>query len=771
MKKSPLSIRLSLIAALAVALFAAAPAGAIEGEPPQVVVTWIGGEGSWHDPANWSPAVVPNNTETETYAVEILAAGSKVTTDAVEELSIDKLTVGEDVEVNIQANYFIIMKNGILNNDGIINLNGNQYIEFLENMELQGSGSINTYYTMDIFFKGNELINGSNHTLNITGSELYDNDLNGLFINNNKINTSYLYIYTKMENNGTIELKGEDSGAQIDAKYKGLINNGKIEINNKGRIECEIGLGENAKYIEGGEISLNGNEVLIGGNFKDVHFTGNAANFSYSTETHLIGNCVFDGNFVFDIIFFSEMHIYDGFVFNGTGSIKNTTIAAHGNFTIGENFVLDNVNVLDNRNENIIILENNGILKNMAEFDVDIINNNTIEYNQESLGSGPGLRFNNIYNENGLIQINVNNLNEYGLITPLIISGNLNINGNIGAISTKLKNVTISGEAYIKECEINIFNSIINNGKFTSNILNINSEEQTAFVEGSGEWSIVGDKLQLGPTLFRGNNLVLVNGNNHKFLLQDCFSVEAEHTDFINKGIFDIDNIGSAYFNSITNENIFKLNWGTTGSHFIANNWLQYQGTIILSNGDHLNGYLQGSDFDFNLNGGSLIGSQYMHFLRINNAGGSISPGFENEAGAFIFENGNYSQSVDGFLNMDILLGPNGFLQADQLRAATVDSSSEERATLGGTLNVYVAPLAGSPEPVTIKLLEFDSIEGAFDQVNIFNESPYINIDFGQTDREVTIQVTSLAQPRFPRFGRLGRSVTLSGGFLSAACP
>jgi hypothetical protein len=696
----------------------------LAGERPQMVATWLGGEGSWHDPANWSGGVAPNNTELATYAVEILTADARVTTDPeADDLRIDRLTVGAGAEVMINVSDLNIEQAGILMNDGLIEFSETAGgINFRNDVEIQGSGVLRTNFSSSIDIRDAQLINGVNHTLNING-ELRNDSGNILsqFINRGTLNTEGLIALIPVINDGVIQInENEELGSYIEFIAE-TQNNGIIKLIDN------TNLYSRENFIVGGELNLMGQNIGLAGKFKDITFTGNALSTSNEVVV-LSGTCVNNATLKYDGIeglFYYEPDL----VLNGSGSMINIYTEIYGNWTHGEEHTIQNLlcyKTLGVEKEAKLI--NNGNIINFMSGNAEIDNLRIIEnIDIDLVPSGV------INNEFGVIKLNGIKNSVSLNITAGIIGGNLQLQGNINSIDGILNNVEITGNPVIENALLKIDNNLINNSEITFNTCDLMTLNNEAFLEGMGNLNILGT-VNISGT--QDNEFIgtLVNKNNHTLKIKGD---EASN-------IYKIVNNGNLIF--LEDGRVFNNFLENSGEITIENeydynieNYIQMTGNTVLRDAFFgANHILFQENNQITLNGGALKGQGVLRNALINN-GGAVSPGFEGETGIFFFQNSSFAQAIDGALNIDILLKPDG-LHVDQLLKSP-QADEQILAMLGGTLNIYVDSKIDVIEPVVLKILEFDEISGSFDQINIFDESPFVDIEINQDNQIVSIQV------------------------------
>jgi hypothetical protein len=186
--------------------------------------TWNGGTGSWSNASGWNPSLVPNNSASATFSVNIIAPNSNVSLDVLG-ATIDNLTLAAENSLTINTGLTLVSGTSanygtIINNDGGIGVSSV--------LNLPGSATFNNYGTIS----GSGGLNVGNIT-NIT---------DGTF-NNYGIFDGGLSNFGTITNSGTLSMSGgsnnwliEDSGTlsnsgtfqnfhSLDVGATGVLNN------------------------------------------------------------------------------------------------------------------------------------------------------------------------------------------------------------------------------------------------------------------------------------------------------------------------------------------------------------------------------------------------------------------------------------------------------------------------------------------------------------------------------------------------------------------
>lgn len=249
-----------------------------QAEPP-TTATWNGGSGFWHNENNWTPSVIPNNSVTGTYSVEI--DGSKPVTSNVTfkvsapPITISKLKIDQGDTLTQEESTVLNIGEGEVINNGAWNVISRQeaIMGLLSDTILTGTG------VLDLRESASFLISSQCYTLTIGPGQTILGGGNmgadcGLIVNR-----------------GTT-LHAGDEPFIINAAY-GIFNGGIISSTGMGGITLTNGIVSNTGSIEAGDGSLvNLENTRILGGILASHGSGKLL-FSYNTfleNITLIGN-------------------------------------------------------------------------------------------------------------------------------------------------------------------------------------------------------------------------------------------------------------------------------------------------------------------------------------------------------------------------------------------------------------------------------------------------------------------------------------------------
>ncbi len=283
----------------------------------QISSTWVGGWGDWDITSNWSPAIVPNNGGSQTFAVTIDGSVEYVGVGFYQDFTIDSLTTYGDVELQkwvLEPIWGLTVLNGLTNygddveiripiDGNIINNDGNLQIC----ADVYGDVTNNSGATLDFSEHANiygDLINNANATIEFQN---IDTDVEGDGDGGKIINNGLIKCFpgggvgedALFENNGAIELysigvNGEvfDNNAAGTIKGWGGATGGQLR--NKGLIEASMG-----QLVLGfGSITNTGLMKVNSGADMFVSFSTSDVNNRGQIEINAGGSVVCDTNLV-----------------------------------------------------------------------------------------------------------------------------------------------------------------------------------------------------------------------------------------------------------------------------------------------------------------------------------------------------------------------------------------------------------------------------------------------------------------------------------------
>ena len=306
----------------------------VEGFATPIDVDWNGGTGNWNAAANWTPAVVPNNSGPTTYRARI-DNGKTTTTSTVAldtNATVDGLVVDSGDTLNVNAGRTLKVNGGtgigVIDNNGSINLLASSSSSAAGTLSLGGTGAVSlsgsgaltlnssatATSSINSAVSGATLTNGLGHT--IQGAGFVDGGSGGtgtpsLALSNAGLvqanaNGQPLSLTTAITNTGT--LRASNGGTLT---INNGFNNGSI-ANSGGLIEAKDGSTVNliATTVKGGELSTSGSGVISLGNssFSVVSLDGassgaltnsGALKASNATTIHLAGSIVNNGTMDF----------------------------------------------------------------------------------------------------------------------------------------------------------------------------------------------------------------------------------------------------------------------------------------------------------------------------------------------------------------------------------------------------------------------------------------------------------------------------------------
>lgn len=230
-----------------------------------VTSTFTGVSGHWNDSDQWSPAQVPDNTETTTYEV-LIDGGNPL--DSTLHLgginpTVSSLTIDSGDTLNVQSERQLTIDGDTLTNNGTLNLDSQSqetYLIFKNGAEIEGTGVIELSNSQGnmllVTTQGETLINGSGHT--IRGSGTFLDNIGGLTNEGQIICNSSAGLRINpgtgtVVNTGSIISDNSQGMHLLEGDYtnEGSIivrNNGKIFLNgsnidnSSGTITVEMGL-------------------------------------------------------------------------------------------------------------------------------------------------------------------------------------------------------------------------------------------------------------------------------------------------------------------------------------------------------------------------------------------------------------------------------------------------------------------------------------------------------------------------------------------------
>lgn len=237
--------------------------GVCDLQAAQINSTWVGGaEGSWEEAANWSPAIVPHNDETNTFNVTIAAVitdGNDINIGLTQSHTINRMdcnVTGDDVELEFAKWSLNWIELALTDANGLTNYGA------LEIYKLNISGNINNIAGASCYLCGTtveirgNIYNQANAKLELDG----DIQLEGEF-NLENAGTMWMWgpgvqFYTggTLSNTGQINLAAGDCGANK------IINNSSGVIRGWGNICTED---EGELLQNEGLISASGGSLLI----------------------------------------------------------------------------------------------------------------------------------------------------------------------------------------------------------------------------------------------------------------------------------------------------------------------------------------------------------------------------------------------------------------------------------------------------------------------------------------------------------------------------
>ncbi len=241
--------------------------------------TWVGGsQGEWGNAGNWNPAIVPDNTPTQTFAVTISTA-ERTRVVFNQDRTIDQLDCYGNVDLEIGVNHLYLVQPNGLTNHGKLGISGTGVEHEISGNVTNTSGG-HIQLSNEIEFHGAFTNNGE--VFVVPGAQFYIKS--GSFINSGKflIYSGFVMTDDVFENTkeGIVEGWGMVHGSQ--------------SLSNEGTI-----------YASGGSLVLHSDSCLIN--------TGILGNKSLSTlhvqlladvnnvgtiESNLGGGVVFDCNLV-----------------------------------------------------------------------------------------------------------------------------------------------------------------------------------------------------------------------------------------------------------------------------------------------------------------------------------------------------------------------------------------------------------------------------------------------------------------------------------------